>query len=139
MLHFPSNRSENGGWRGLRVTEGKVYQVDSNWGNATYIAVYPKDNKRKGDSDIEADNPKAKRVEANQVQRCSGSELIPTDLIVLGLPWKTDEDDLKTFFGQFGELVMAQVKRDAKTSQSKGYGFIRFKDYEVMLGLRGVR
>ena len=61
-----------------------------------------------------------------------------SDLIVLGLPWKTDEDDLKTFFGQFGELVMAQVKRDAKTSQSKGYGFIRFKDYEVMLGLRGV-
>jgi len=118
-------RSENGGWRGLRVTDGKVYQVESNWGNATYIAVYPKDNKRKGDSDIEADNPntKAKRVDS-KIQRCS-------DLIVLGLPWKTDEEDLKTFFGQFGELVMAQVKRDAKTSQSKGYGFIRFKDYEV--------
>jgi len=117
-------RSETGGWRGLRVTEGKVYQVDSNWGNATYIAVYPKDNKRKGDSDIEADNPKAKRVEPKLAQRCS-------DLIVLGLPWKTDEDDLKSFFGQFGELVMAQVKKDAKTSQSKGYGFIRFKDLEV--------
>jgi len=117
-------RSENGGWRGLRVTDGKVYQVDSNWGNATYIAVYPKDNKRKGDSDIEADNPNSKAKRVDSKQRCS-------DLIVLGLPWKTDEDDLKTFFGQFGELVMSQVKKDPKTSQSKGYGFIRFKDYEV--------
>jgi len=115
-------RAETGGWRGLRVTDGKVYQVDSNWGTAIYIAVYPKDNKRKGDSEIELENPKTKKLDLTQ--RCS-------DLIVLGLPWKTDEEDLKLFFGQFGELVMAQVKRDPKTSQSKGYGFIRFKDFSV--------
>jgi len=117
-------RAETGGWRGLRVTDGKVYQVDSNWGNSTYIAVYPKDNKRKGDSEIETENPNSKTKRLDAKQRCS-------DLIVLGLPWKTDEEDLKIFFGQFGELVMAQVKRDPKTSQSKGYGFIRFKDFEV--------
>jgi len=124
-------RSETGGWRGLRVTDGKVYQVDSNWGNAVYVAVYPKDNKRKGDTEIETENPSTKTKRLDSKQRCSGSEAVPTDLIVLGLPWKTDEEDLKIFFGQFGELVMAQVKRDPKTSQSKGYGFIRFKDLAV--------
>jgi len=120
-------RSETGGWRGLKVTDGKVHQADGNWGSGViYVAVYPKgstENKRKAedsDSDIAA---KAKKYEMSR-PRC-------TDLIVLGLPWKTDEDDLKVFFGQFGEVALAQIKRDPKTSQSKGYGFIRFKDYDA--------
>ena len=65
------HRAETGGWRGLRVTDGKVYQVDSNWGTAIYIAVYPKDNKRKGDSEIELENPKTKKLDLTQ--RCSGA------------------------------------------------------------------
>ena len=36
-------------------------------------------------------------------QKCS-------DLIVLGLPWKSNEDDLRKYFTQFGELLMVQVK-----------------------------
>ena len=32
-----------------------------------------------------------------------------SDLIVLGLPWKSSEDDLRNYFGQFGELVLVQV------------------------------
>jgi len=32
-----------------------------------------------------------------------------SDLIVLGLPWKTSEQDLRTYFEGFGELLMAQV------------------------------
>lgn len=35
-------------------------------------------------------------------QKCS-------DLIVLGLPWDTTADELKQFFCQFGEVVLAQV------------------------------
>ena len=77
---FPhSFRSETGGWRGLRVTDGKVYQVDSNWGNAVYVAVYPKDNKRKGDAEIETENPSTKTKRLDSKQRCSGSEAaVPT-------------------------------------------------------------
>ena len=56
----------------MRVTDGRVYQVDSNWGNATYIAVYPKDNKRKGDSEIEDPISKTKRLDSKS--RCSGLE-----------------------------------------------------------------
>lgn len=35
-------------------------------------------------------------------QKCS-------DLIVLGLPWKSTEEDLRKYFSQFGELLMVQV------------------------------
>lgn len=33
-----------------------------------------------------------------------------SDLIVLGLPWKTSEQELRTYFEPFGEVLMAQVK-----------------------------
>ena len=42
---------------------------------------------------------KNKRVEKN---KCS-------DLIVLGLPWKTTEQELREYFEPFGEVLMAQV------------------------------
>lgn len=32
-----------------------------------------------------------------------------SDLIVLGLPWKTTEQDLKEYFTTFGEVIMVQV------------------------------
>jgi RNA recognition motif-containing protein len=70
---------------------------------------------------------KTKRIEAvkNQ-QKCS-------DLIVLGLPWKTTESELREYFEQFGEVLMAQVKKDTKTGLSKGFGFIRFGEYETQM------
>ena len=37
-------------------------------------------------------------------QKCS-------DLIVLGLPWKTTETELRLYFEQYGEVLMAQVRK----------------------------
>ena len=56
------------------------------------------ENKRKGDEGVENPIAKTKRLD-----KCS-------DLIILGLPWKSTEEDLKTYFSQFGELVMVQVR-----------------------------
>ena len=49
--------------------------------------------------DMSASSLRSKRDKAS---KCS-------DLIVLGLPWKSVEEDLKKYFSQFGELLMVQV------------------------------
>ena len=59
------------------------------------------ENKRKNDDQLEVSLAKTKRLELKQ-QKCS-------DLIVLGLPWKTTEQELREYFESFGEVLMAQV------------------------------
>jgi len=56
-----------------------------------------------------------------------------SDLIVLGLPYKATDEDLKEHFSKYGELAMYEVKYDASTSKSKGFGFIRFEDANAAL------
>ena len=76
------------------------------------------------------------------------------DLIILGLPWKTSEDDIREYFEvsglniislktrsmvifmrffpqPFGEIHMIQLKKRPGSGESKGFGFIRFVDKEV--------
>lgn len=62
---------------------------------------YISENKRKSDDHLESSMSKTKRMESKQ--RCS-------DLIVLGLPWKTTEKELREYFEPFGEVLMAQVR-----------------------------
>jgi len=117
--------SATGNFRGVRLVDGRLSSTEGGWEGDVHIVVYPKENKRK--QVAESDDavmmfPKKREFKKN----CS-------DLIVLGLPWKADEDDLKTYFSQFGELLMTQIKKDLKTGQSKGFGFIRFNDYEAQL------
>eukprot|EP00105_Crassostrea_gigas_P017494 XP_011435281.2 PREDICTED: TAR DNA-binding protein 43 [Crassostrea gigas] len=132
---------QTGNFRGVRLSEGYLYPPEgSSWGDVVYVVVFPKvqnvvqeqeenqihyipsicDNKRKGD-DIENPGSKTRRMDK---KRC-------VDLIVLGLPWKSTEEDMRKYFSQFGELLLVQVKRDGKTGQSKGFGFVRFGDFEA--------
>lgn len=113
---------ETNNLRGLRVIDGKIIPPESVWSDHIYIATFPKVEKRKGDDLL---NPSAKNKRFDSM-KCS-------DLIVLGLPWKSDEDDLRNYFGQFGEILMVQVKKDTKTLQSKGFGFVRFAEYKCQL------
>ncbi|XP_020785282.1 TAR DNA binding protein, like [Boleophthalmus pectinirostris] len=106
--------------RGVRLVEGVLHAPESDWGNLVYVVNYPKDNKRKMEEIDAASAVKIKRG----FQKTS-------DLIVLGLPWKTTEQDLKDYFSTFGEVIMVQVKRDTATGNSKGFGFVRFTDYEI--------
>lgn len=57
--------------------------------------------KRKADGEVSA-GPVAKALCTDVNKKCS-------DLIVLGLPYKSTEDDVRNYFNQFGELVLVQV------------------------------
>lgn len=46
--------------------------------------------------------------EAKLVKTGSENEYL-SDLIVLGLPYKANEDDVKDYFQQFGDLAMHEV------------------------------
>ncbi|KRT85289.1 RNA binding protein [Oryctes borbonicus] len=110
--------------RGVRLNEGRLNPPPEGWGSQIFYCVFPKENKRKSDDNLENSTAKTKRIETKL--RC-------TDLIVLGLPWKTTEQNLREYFETFGEVLMAQVKKDSKTGQSKGFGFIRFASYESQM------
>ena len=49
-------------------------------------------------------------LEAGPLSKAMCVEKKCTDLIVLGLPFKSSEDDLKQYFSQFGDLVLVQVQ-----------------------------
>lgn len=116
---------DTGALRAVRLADGCLHRPPEllSWthnGNVVYLCTFPKDNKRKVEYD-EMDNLSSKPKKADR-KKC-------TDLIVLGLPYKTTEDDLRDYFCKFGEIVMTQIKRDQK-GNSKGYGFIRFAEFE---------
>ncbi|XP_063070834.1 TAR DNA-binding protein 43 isoform X2 [Engraulis encrasicolus] len=106
--------------RGVRLVEGILHAPENGWQNLIYVVNYPKDNKRKMDE-----------MDAALASKMKRGDQKTSDLIVLGLPWKTSEQDLKDYFATFGEVIMVQVKRDAKTGNSKGFGFVRFTEYET--------
>jgi len=112
----------------VRLAEGRLYPpVDTGWNTATFVTVLPKGaentEKRRSEESVDPHGARGRRSEKN---KCS-------DLIVLGLPWKTTEQELREYFEPFGEVLMAQVKKDIKTGQSKGFGFIRFSCYESQM------
>lgn len=47
-------------------------------------------------------------IEASSAKMKRGDQKT-SDLIVLGLPWKTTEQDLKDYFSTFGDVIMVQV------------------------------
>lgn len=116
------------GFRAIRLSDGQLYPPEEGWESHVFLIVCSKDNKRKSDDEIDESTIKTKRLE----KKCQ-------DLIVLGLPWKSTEDDLRNYFSQFGELIMVQVRKDMKTGQSKGFGFVRFQNYESQLKCLNLR
>ncbi|GHO83881.1 RNA recognition motif domain-containing protein [Dictyobacter formicarum] len=51
-------------------------------------------------------------------------------LYVGGLPYQTDEQELREVFGQIGVVTFATVITDRDTGRSKGFGFVEFEDDE---------
>lgn len=49
-------------------------------------------------------------------------------MFIGGLSWTTDEDKLRDYFAQFGEVIASTVMRDPMNGRSRGFGFITFSD-----------
>ncbi|CAF4094149.1 unnamed protein product [Rotaria socialis] len=133
----------------VRVADGKLYHPDGVWDPDTvYVTVYSKpvssDIKRKGVGEQQEEysitslgQSKNQRLEYGE-ETSTENENEPdhrcVDLIVLGISYRSLEADVKKCFEVFGELVFCEIKRDAN-GQSRGFGFIRFKNYESQLAV----
>jgi len=124
--------------RGVRC-QGDVLHPPSEegWGALTYICVTPKTEapkknellKRKKMDDAEMSSKNIK-VEDDEVDEEDDDPDKPIDLILLGLAWKTTEEDIEEFFEPFGEVEMVELKKKPN-GESKGFGFIKFVDKAV--------
>ena len=51
-------------------------------------------------------------------------------MFVGGLPQEVSQDDLKEYFGQYGEIEKVQLKMDPMTGRSRGFAFLLYKEVE---------
>ena len=141
--------------RGVRCADNSLFppSEESGWGACTYICNRPKviqvvrqqpagahqmkdESALKRKSEQDPDGMSSKNIKVDDFDDESDmamdaeDESGACDLIVLGLPWKATEDDIRDYFETFGPLTMIQLKTK-DSGQSKGFAFIRFKDLEV--------
>jgi nucleolar protein 15 len=78
-------------------------------------------------------NTKATRFDNFDEPIADNKKTWPSDAVVyIGhLPHGFYEDELKKYFGQYGEVLAVKVARSKKTARSRGYAFIQFKYAEV--------
>ncbi|XP_061344334.1 heterogeneous nuclear ribonucleoprotein 1-like [Gastrolobium bilobum] len=58
-------------------------------------------------------------------------EMDPGKLFIGGISWDTNEDRLRQYFQNFGDVVEAVIMKDRNTGRARGFGFIVFADPSV--------
>ncbi|XP_025425879.1 TAR DNA-binding protein 43-like [Sipha flava] len=120
---------DNGRTRAIRLADNKLHPpTEEGWGEIVYFCSFNKDNvqKRKLNEEFESDVERASKEPKSEATSTAWKN---RDLLVLGLPWKTTDEDLESYFSKYGELRMAQIKKTSD-GRSRGFGFIRFKEQE---------
>jgi len=119
-------KGASGAWRAIRAVDNILDPPKGGWGDRVYIVTLPENIKRKSDNNIEygARDSKVSRPEPIV-------DPLLKDMAVIGLPYKTTTEELREYFEtNYGELSYSEVKKDRATGNSRGFGFIRFKDAE---------
>eukprot|EP00794_Sanderia_malayensis_P014939 gene14939-16480_t len=120
-LRYKSEVSDS--WRGVRISDGVLHPPPEGWGTSIFYVVRPKtdtSSKRKINESPGQKEPEPKQVRVKDPEDGFG------DLIVLGLPFSATEKDMEDYFSQFGTVSFVEVKKNAYSGQSRGFGFIRF-------------
>ncbi|GJQ11253.1 hypothetical protein GpartN1_g3044.t1 [Galdieria partita] len=60
----------------------------------------------------------------------SSNPLTFTKLYVGSIHFSISEDDLRTIFEPFGEVISLQLHKDPETGRSRGFGFVQYKNHE---------
>jgi len=114
-------KSSSGGWRGIRAETNVLDPPAGGWGEGVYVITESAVLKRKASEDGGEDDRKSRKA----------SKLLD-DLIVLGLPYTTTEDELRDYFTEScGEVSFCELKVDRNTNKSRGFGFIRFSNVDA--------
>lgn len=71
-------------------------------------------------TEIEAPKDITDKVKADMSNKDLGK------LFIGGLNWETDEERLKQYFSQYGEVLELNVMRDNNTGKSRGFAFLTF-------------
>jgi len=125
--------------RGVRCQEEALLPpTEEGWGALTYICVTPKPEapkknellKRKKMDEAEMSSKNIKVADEEDAEEEEEDPDKTIDLILLGLAWKTTEEDIEEFFEPFGEVAMVDLKKKPN-GESKGFGFIKFVDKAV--------
>uniref|UniRef100_A0A8R1EW51 RRM domain-containing protein n=1 Tax=Caenorhabditis japonica TaxID=281687 RepID=A0A8R1EW51_CAEJA len=67
------------------------------------------------------------RLNADSDDGSHGSQ-DPGKMFIGGLSWQTTAENLRDYFGKFGEVNECMVMRDPATKRARGFGFITFVD-----------
>lgn len=59
-------------------------------------------------------------------------------IFVGNLPWSVKDEDLKTKFSEFGNVISARVVTDKFSGKSRGFGFVDMEDADAEKAVAGM-
>ena len=59
-------------------------------------------------------------------------------IFVGNLPWSATDDELKSKFSEFGNVISARFMMDRMTYKSRGFGFVDMEDGDAQKAIAGM-
>jgi RNA recognition motif-containing protein len=59
-------------------------------------------------------------------------------IFVGNLPWSATDDEMKSKFSEFGNVISARIMMDKMTNKSRGFGFVDMEDGDAQKAIAGM-